>query len=63
MSDSVHPKGDVAAVAANTDVVVDSWWQDHFPGSVVGRDTEIWNYISVAKERLKVLLRGTAGGV
>jgi hypothetical protein len=30
---------------------------DHFPGSVVARYTECWNYAHSAEEALKALLR------
>lgn len=33
--------------------LIDRWWDDHFPGSPVGRDTEIWNHTYAAKEDLK----------
>jgi hypothetical protein len=37
--------------------LVDRWWADHFPGSVVGRDTQIWNHAFRATQDLKRRLR------
>jgi hypothetical protein len=39
------------------DRLVERWWEDHFPGSPVARDTEAWNVAHAAKETLKQLLR------
>ncbi|HZT90209.1 MAG TPA: hypothetical protein VFA12_19740 [Stellaceae bacterium] len=39
------------------EALVERWWADHFPGSVVARYTECWNYAHGAKEALKALLR------
>jgi hypothetical protein len=33
--------------------IVDRWFADHIPGSVVARDTEIYNHVHHAKEELK----------
>lgn len=41
------------------DALIDQWWADHFPGSVVAHYTECWNYAHSAKEALKALLRRT----
>jgi hypothetical protein len=43
---------------ANTpiDRLIERWWEDHFPGSVVARHTEAWNFAHAAKENLKRLL-------
>ena len=38
--------GDAAAL-------VDQWWNDHVPGSVVAGNTEIYNHMHAAKEDLK----------
>ena len=38
------------------DQMVERWWDDHFPGSAVGRDTACWNVAHAAKESLKRLL-------
>jgi hypothetical protein len=35
---------------------IELWWQNHFPGSAVARDTEAWNVAYAAKEALKRLL-------
>lgn len=39
--------------AAKFDALVETWWNDHFPGSAVARHTEIWNHAHRAKEELK----------
>jgi len=36
--------------------LVEEWWNDHFPGSVLGRSTEMWNHVHGAKEALKTKL-------
>ena len=36
--------------------LIERWWEDHFPGSVVARDTAAWNVAHTAKETLKRLL-------
>jgi hypothetical protein len=38
------------------DRVIERWWEDHFPGSAVARDTASWNVAHEAKESLKRLL-------
>jgi len=48
------PEGDARRGTIHT--LVEEWWGDHFPGSVVGRSTEIWNYVHGAKEALKAKL-------
>ena len=35
------------------DVLVESWWADHFPGSPVAAVTAAWNHAFAAKEELK----------
>jgi hypothetical protein len=40
-----------------TDLIVDRWWEEHFPGTAVARDTQAWNVAHAAKENLKRLLR------
>jgi hypothetical protein len=42
------------------EALIERWWADHFPGSVVARYTECWNYAHSAKEALKALLRRQA---
>jgi hypothetical protein len=39
--------------------LIERWWEDHFPGSAIARDTQAWNVAHAAKERLKRLLRGS----
>jgi hypothetical protein len=41
------------------DQLVERWWQDHFPGSAIARDTQAWNVAHAAKEMLKRLLKGS----
>jgi hypothetical protein len=41
------------------DELIERWWQDHFPGSAVARDTQAWNAAHAAKEALKRLLKGS----
>jgi len=38
------------------DHMIERWWEDHFPGSAVARDTASWNVAHAAKESLKRLL-------
>ena len=38
------------------DQMIERWWEDHFPGSAVARDTASWNVAHAAKESLKRLL-------
>jgi hypothetical protein len=49
------PDGD--ALPHPFDAIVERWWQDHFPGSVVARVTETWNHAFAAKENLKRRLK------
>ena len=39
------------------DQLIERWWQDHFHGSAVARDTQAWNAAFAAKEALKRLLK------
>jgi hypothetical protein len=41
------------------DQLIERWWQDHFPGSAIARDTQAWNVAHAAKETLKRLLKGS----
>ena len=41
---------------ASIDQLIERWWQDHFPGSAIARDTQAWNVAHAAKEMLKQLL-------
>ena len=43
--------------ALSIDQLIESWWQDHFPGSAIARDTQAWNAAFAAKEALKRLLK------
>ena len=42
---------------ASIDQLIERWWQDHFHGSAVARDTQAWNAAFAAKEALKRLLK------
>jgi hypothetical protein len=42
--------------ASSIDRLIERWWQDHFPGSAIARDTQAWNVAHAAKETLKRLL-------
>lgn len=42
--------------------LVERWWENHFPGSAVARDTRAWNVAHGAKEALKRLLAELHGG-
>jgi len=47
------------------DQLIERWWENHFPGSAIARDTAAWNIAHAAKETLKRLLtetRNEAGG-
>jgi hypothetical protein len=66
MSDEIDPASPEAAPdaaqsepASAIEQVIERWWQDHFPGSPVARDTQAWNVAYAAKEALKRLLRGS----
>jgi hypothetical protein len=41
----------------STDELIERWWDDHFPGSAIARDTQAWNVAHAAKEMLKRLLK------
>ena len=45
--------------ALSIDQLIERWWQDHFPGSAIARDTQAWNVAHAAKELLKRLLKGS----
>ena len=45
--------------AYSIDELIERWWQDHFPGSAVARDSQAWNTAHAAKEALKRLLKGS----
>jgi hypothetical protein len=42
---------------SSIDLLIESWWNDHFPGSAIARDTQAWNVAHAAKEMLKRLLK------
>ena len=41
---------------SSIDQLIERWWDDHFPGSAIARDTQAWNIAHAAKEMLKQLL-------
>jgi hypothetical protein len=45
------------STTVSIDQLIERWWQDHFPGSAVARDTQAWNAAFAAKEALKRLLK------
>jgi hypothetical protein len=45
-----------AAQSTQWEALIERWWQDHFPGSAVARDTAAWNVAHAAKEALKEAL-------
>jgi hypothetical protein len=63
MADDIGPgAGNPALAEANVtgiEALIERWWEDHFPGSVVARYTEAWNVAFSAKEALKRLLKGS----
>jgi hypothetical protein len=50
---SVTPSSEPGSI----DLLIESWWNDHFPGSAIARDTQAWNVAHAAKEMLKRLLK------
>jgi hypothetical protein len=47
-----------AGVVLSIDDIVEQWWNDHFPNSVLSRaGTEVWNLAHAAKEELKTRLK------
>ena len=57
--DVEHSSAAAETRAASIDQLIEHWWQDHFPGSAVARDTQAWNVAHAAKEMLKRLLKGS----
>ena len=49
-------EGKLELSATTVDQLIEHWWEDHFPGSAVARDTIAWNVAHAAKETLKRLL-------
>jgi phytoene/squalene synthetase len=52
--DDIEEKIELPATAV--DELIEHWWEDHFRGSAVARDTIAWNVAHAAKETLKRLL-------
>jgi hypothetical protein len=66
MSDEIDPRSPDPPGLAEPPIsllrieqLIERWWQDHFPGSAVARDTQAWNVAHAAKEVLKRLLKGS----
>ena len=51
-----------AKTGPDLDLLVERWFQDHFPNSPVSRDTDAWNTVYKAKENLKSRLRQAGKG-
>jgi hypothetical protein len=51
-----YSDGTIEAFANPVEMLIERWWEDHFPGSAVARDTDAWNVAHAAKETLKRLL-------
>ena len=47
------PSPDAPATPQSLESVIERWWQDHFPGSLVAQVTSVWNHAFAAKEDLK----------
>lgn len=47
----------ISAQPSNVENLVETWFNDHFPGSIVARSAEVWNHVQQAKENLKARLR------
>jgi hypothetical protein len=56
-----NPAGDSPSKPEALDALLERWWEDHFPGSAVARDTQAWNVAHAAKETLKRLLAQARG--
>ncbi len=50
---SATPRSEPSSI----DLLIERWWDDHFPGSAIARDTQAWNVAHSAKEMLKRLLK------
>ena len=48
--------GTIEKLANPVELLIERWWEDHFPGSAVAHDTRAWNVAHEAKETLKRLL-------
>lgn len=51
--------GPASCGASSIDRLIERWWDDHFPGSAIARDTQAWNVAYAAKQTLKQLLKGS----
>lgn len=45
------------SLSMGTDQLVESWFDEHIRGSIIGTSTQMWNHLMVAKEHLKAMLR------
>ena len=53
-------KADTAVVEAEfekAEDIVERWFAVKFPGSIVAASSEHWNFLTIAKDELKLLLR------
>ncbi len=41
------------SILGKIEAIVDQWHFESFQGSVVARETEVWNFVHAAKEDLK----------
>lgn len=54
---SVEVQSTSSENSRSLDQIVETWFDSHIRGSIVGQHTQIWNHIVAAKERLKDALR------
>jgi hypothetical protein len=57
MDDTEAVAAEAAVAPDPVEALVERWWADHFPGSVLGQHTEIWNYVFGAVGELKRRLK------
>ena len=57
--DPASPTGSngLQEMPTSVSVLIERWWQDHFPGSAVARHAEAWNVAHAAKEALRNLCK------
>ena len=56
-ADNAEPSPDAPITPRSLEHVIETWWQDHFPGSPVAAVTRAWNHAFAAKEELKRRLK------
>lgn len=57
MSEDRETPPNPSAAADDMGSVIDRWFNDKFPGSLVARDTDTWNFVRQAVEELKERLK------